>query len=173
MGIFQFWAEEAEQEGQGRSGGELAAETNPKREQELIDAAERLKGDPKACWDIILPVAERELAAWKTNAAFHGETPEQTLFDADKGWVTEKGEPYDAGPRPHFPVQMLEVLSVKFGSGLSSRSSTTEIKARVLCDDQQERVCTYQCYQNIGSMFEPSEEEESLLWDDGTGYEVL
>lgn len=173
MSIFQFWADEAEREGKGRSGGELANEARLEHEQELIDSADRLKSDPQACWEIILPMAEMDLKVWEENTTHNVEVIEQQLFCPEKGWVTEKSDPYDAGPRPHFPVQILEVLSVTFGGGISSRTSTTEIKARVLCDDQQERVCIYQSYRDSGSMYSPPEAEESLLWDDGTGCEVL
>lgn len=173
MNIFQFWAEEAEREGKGRSGLDLMSEAQLEADRETAEDEQKLKDNPEACWDMILAVAERDLLEWQNNAADNGKVEQWSRFDFVKGvTVKEESAPYDAGPRPHFPTKLIDVQKVRFGGGLFSNASV-EVTALVECDDGVKRVCRYQSYHDSGSMFSPPESDESLAWDDGTGSECL
>lgn len=167
----EFWQAEAESEGKGREPWELRAEFLQEIEGERVADEQRLKDDPAECWRMINDMAQADLKAWEENAACNGERyPERRWVDGQS--VESLSEPYDAGPRPHVPTSLVEVLEVQMSSGLS-RESSLSVKARVACDDGQERTVTYQAWHSSGSFYEPPDSDESLSWDDGTGAEVI
>jgi hypothetical protein len=143
MGFFQKIADE---EGEGKSGGELFTEM-----MEEIDADMR---------------AEEQRIERDKDAAL------KTICDAIKEVDDEDshGDPFELGFKPE---DIVEVLEVKAAVGGGFRDSSTRMDVRLMLVDGTTRVVRYESWYSSGSWSEPPDGETNITVIEAGGQPVV
>jgi len=112
---------------------------------------------------IIQKAARQDRDAWLKDCELNGQRFPETR-QVEDGRIETVMEPFDAGPEPPYPVELLEILDVDCST--TFRSSTGRILARVRCDDAKIRLADFWWGSDSGSWDEPPDHDEALTWSD-------
>jgi hypothetical protein len=130
MTFGEFWASEAKQEGQGRCGAELMAETMDDMQTSFEHEARRMKEDPS---DIL-----KTLRAW--------------FIPEDDSWS------WDEGDEPKWvPEAIVEVEDVEVDGSFKDSGWTAVVKVRCSDDETRRLKVTYSTFH--GDFYEPPSDD--------------
>lgn len=131
----EFWNEEAQREGQGRSGGDLMGDFYDELAQDEARREQEMRNNPEA----LLAMVNEAAKAW-----CDGVDPEDL----------------DGVCFPGNFVRVVDVLEAKVSDGM--RQSSTSVTAKYEMGDGRTRTIQYSEWYSGGSFYEPPESESEF-----------